>query len=79
MSSLKHGSDGKRGSGKSLTIAHVLHFCFQEKWLLVHVPWGTCTLLSFYQTYYFLKVDYAMSFQRWILLQVYKRETCKWC
>ncbi|XP_025083153.1 28S ribosomal protein S29, mitochondrial-like [Pomacea canaliculata] len=28
---------GKRGSGKSLTIAHVLHFCFQEKWLLVHV------------------------------------------
>lgn len=31
-----HGEDG---CGKSLTLAHVLHYGFQNEFLLVHVPW----------------------------------------
>lgn len=31
-----HGEDG---CGKSLTLAHILHYGFQNEFLLVHVPW----------------------------------------
>lgn len=30
---------GKMGSGKSLTVAHVLHWAYKKGFLLVHVPW----------------------------------------
>ncbi|KAF5282688.1 hypothetical protein FQA39_LY17495 [Lamprigera yunnana] len=30
---------GKKGSGKSLSMAHLLHYAFEEGFLLVHVPW----------------------------------------
>ncbi|KRT78442.1 hypothetical protein AMK59_6566, partial [Oryctes borbonicus] len=30
---------GKKGSGKSLTLAHVLHYGHSNNFLLVHVPW----------------------------------------
>nr|UUA79759.1 28S ribosomal protein S29 [Octopus vulgaris] len=30
---------GERGVGKTLTLAHVIHFCAMQKWLLVHVHW----------------------------------------
>lgn len=32
--------DGEDGTGKSMTMAHLLHYAFEEKYLLVHVPWG---------------------------------------
>ncbi|XP_077989393.1 small ribosomal subunit protein mS29-like [Glandiceps talaboti] len=31
---------GKRGSGKTLTLAHVIHYCQTEGWVVVHVPSG---------------------------------------
>ncbi|XP_044732574.1 28S ribosomal protein S29, mitochondrial [Chrysoperla carnea] len=30
---------GKKGSGKSLTMAHVIHFASENNYLIVHVPW----------------------------------------
>lgn len=30
---------GKMGTGKSLSLAHVLHYAFKKGFLLVHVPW----------------------------------------
>lgn len=30
---------GKKGSGKSLSMAHILHYAHRNKFLLVHVPW----------------------------------------
>lgn len=30
---------GKMGSGKSLSLAHILHYCFKNNFLIVHVPW----------------------------------------
>ncbi|XP_053330546.1 28S ribosomal protein S29, mitochondrial [Spea bombifrons] len=29
---------GKRGTGKSLTLCHVLHYCHRQGWLLLHIP-----------------------------------------
>ncbi|KAG8431636.1 hypothetical protein GDO86_017856 [Hymenochirus boettgeri] len=29
---------GKRGTGKSLTLCHILHYCYSQGWLLLHVP-----------------------------------------
>ncbi|CAH0694843.1 unnamed protein product [Spodoptera exigua] len=30
---------GEKGSGKSLTLAHVLHYAHEDGYLIVHVPW----------------------------------------
>ncbi|XP_075975150.1 mitochondrial ribosomal protein S29 [Anticarsia gemmatalis] len=30
---------GEKGSGKSLTMAHLLHYAHEEGYLIVHVPW----------------------------------------
>lgn len=30
---------GKKGSGKSLSMAHVLHYAFKKGFLIVHLPW----------------------------------------
>ncbi|XP_064621052.1 small ribosomal subunit protein mS29-like [Lineus longissimus] len=30
---------GPKGSGRTLTLAHVLHHCALDNWLLVHCPW----------------------------------------
>lgn len=30
---------GEKGTGKSLTMAHLLHFAHEEGYLIVHVPW----------------------------------------
>lgn len=30
---------GKMGSGKSLSLAHIIHYCFKNNFLIVHVPW----------------------------------------
>ncbi|MEE6508704.1 hypothetical protein FKM82_022517 [Ascaphus truei] len=29
---------GKKGTGKSVTLCHVLHYCYTQGWLLLHVP-----------------------------------------
>lgn len=33
-------SDGEKGTGKSITLAHLLHYAHEEGFLIVHVPWG---------------------------------------
>lgn len=30
---------GKKGTGKSLTLAHILHYAHKNKFLIVHLPW----------------------------------------
>ncbi|CAH1100254.1 unnamed protein product [Psylliodes chrysocephalus] len=30
---------GKKGSGKSLSLAHILHYGYQSGFLIVHIPW----------------------------------------
>lgn len=32
--------DGEKGTGKSITLAHLLHYAHEEGFLIVHVPWG---------------------------------------
>ncbi|XP_014666817.1 PREDICTED: 28S ribosomal protein S29, mitochondrial-like [Priapulus caudatus] len=29
---------GKKGSGKTVSLAHIIHWCSQQGWLLIHVP-----------------------------------------
>ncbi|XP_013773297.1 28S ribosomal protein S29, mitochondrial-like isoform X1 [Limulus polyphemus] len=31
---------GRKGTGKTLTLAHLLHYGFNKKWMLLHVPWA---------------------------------------
>ena len=31
---------GTRGSGKTMTLCHVIHYCHNQGWLIVHVPCG---------------------------------------
>ena len=30
---------GKKGVGKSLTLVHVLHYAYENNFVLMHVPW----------------------------------------
>lgn len=32
--------DGERGAGKSLILAHLIHYAHETGHLIVHVPWG---------------------------------------
>ncbi|CAG9118083.1 unnamed protein product [Plutella xylostella] len=32
-------TDGENGTGKSLTMAHLLHYAFENGYLIIHVPW----------------------------------------
>lgn len=31
---------GRVGTGKSLTLAHVIHYASEKNWLLLHIPWA---------------------------------------
>ncbi|XP_014467500.1 PREDICTED: 28S ribosomal protein S29, mitochondrial [Dinoponera quadriceps] len=31
---------GKHGTGKSITLAHILHYAFVQKYIIVHLMWG---------------------------------------
>lgn len=37
--------DGEKGTGKTLSLCHVIHFCAKRDWLIVHVPDGKEALL----------------------------------
>lgn len=46
--------DGETGSGKSLSLAHILHYAYSSKFILYHVPYGKifyCYNISFFLTY----------------------------
>lgn len=38
--------DGEKGTGKTLSLCHVIHFCAKRDWLVVHVPDGKGALSS---------------------------------
>lgn len=33
-------ADGEKGVGKSITMAHLLHYAHEQGYLIVHIPWG---------------------------------------
>ncbi len=39
--------DGANGTGKSLTLAHLIHYGSTAGFMLVHVPWGIETAKLF--------------------------------
>lgn len=37
---VKYVMYGAEGAGKSISLAHIIHFCDNAEWILVHVPWA---------------------------------------
>lgn len=35
--------DGEKGTGKTMTLCHVVHYCARQGWLVLHVPDGKST------------------------------------
>lgn len=35
--------DGERGTGKTMTLCHVVHYCAKQGWLVLHIPDGKTT------------------------------------
>lgn len=52
--------DGANGTGKSLTLAHLIHYGSTAGFILVHVPWGIETVESIILIrnipYYFISI-----------------------
>lgn len=40
MFSLTYTSDGEKGTGKTLSLCHAVHFCAKHDWLILHIPDG---------------------------------------
>jgi hypothetical protein len=40
MFSLTSTLDGEKGTGKTLSLCHVIHFCAKHDWLILHIPDG---------------------------------------
>lgn len=38
--------DGEKGTGKTLSLCHVIHFCAKQDWLILHIPDGKSVLPS---------------------------------
>lgn len=32
--------DGEKGTGKTLSLCHTIHFCAKQDWLILHIPDG---------------------------------------
>lgn len=32
--------DGEKGTGKTLSLCHIIHFCAKQDWLILHIPDG---------------------------------------
>lgn len=32
--------DGEKGTGKTLSLCHIIHFCAKQDWLVLHIPDG---------------------------------------
>ncbi|XP_071110426.1 small ribosomal subunit protein mS29-like isoform X1 [Haliotis cracherodii] len=30
---------GRRGSGRSMSLAHIMHYCAEDQWIILHAPW----------------------------------------
>lgn len=40
MFTLLNCSDGLKGAGKTMSLCHVVHFCYIQGWLVLHIPDG---------------------------------------
>lgn len=40
LSTLTSCSDGLKGSGKTMSLCHAVHFCYTQGWLVLHIPDG---------------------------------------
>lgn len=38
---------GKKGNGKSLTLAHLIHYAYESGFLIIHVPWVGLFFINF--------------------------------
>lgn len=38
--------DGEKGTGKTLSLCHIIHFCAKQDWLILHIPDGKNVLPS---------------------------------
>lgn len=38
-----HFGDGEKGTGKTMTLCHVIHYCARQGWLVLHIPDGKNT------------------------------------
>lgn len=38
-----HVGDGEKGTGKTMTLCHVVHYCTRQGWLVLHIPDGKNT------------------------------------
>lgn len=38
MFPLTYASDGEKGTGKTLSLCHAIHFCAKHDWLILHIP-----------------------------------------
>lgn len=47
MFSLTHALDGEKGTGKTLSLCHAVHFCAKHDWLVLHIPDGMSFLCIF--------------------------------
>lgn len=46
---LSSRSDGTKGSGKTMSLCHAVHFCYTKGWLVLHIPDGeTNTIIHNY-------------------------------
>ena len=63
-------SDGNNGCGKTMTMAHIIHFCARDNWLILHAPWreyrlqlhSTCIDFGLFFFPFLLLVDCFWSF-----------------
>ncbi|XP_067665815.1 small ribosomal subunit protein mS29-like isoform X1 [Haliotis asinina] len=30
---------GRRGSGRTMSLAHIMHYCTEDQWVILHAPW----------------------------------------
>lgn len=47
MFSLTQTLDGEKGTGKTLSLCHAVHFCAKHDWLVLHIPDGMSFLCIF--------------------------------
>lgn len=45
MFSLTSALDGEKGTGKTLSLCHIIHFCAKQDWLILHIPDGKTSYL----------------------------------
>lgn len=43
--------DGEKGTGKTLSLCHIIHFCAKQDWLILHIPDGKNSIFTVWVCY----------------------------